>query len=46
MRLEHPGTGEVAVCKGGSGLSTKVHALTEQRGCIEDYKEQGYVPTN
>ena len=45
VRLQHPDTGAVAVCKGKSGLNSRKYptAVNEQRGCIQDYKEQGYT---
>ena len=42
--LKHPETGEIVQCGPYSGLSGNNFAATAliQRGCIEDYKEQGY----
>ena len=44
VRLQHPDTGKVVVCEGRGGLTTHGYALVlaEQRGCIEDFKAQGY----
>ena len=44
VHLRHPETGETAVCTGGSNISSrnKQTKVIEQRGCIEDFKEQGY----
>ncbi len=38
VRLQHPDTGDVVVCEGASGEAE----LSAQRGCIEDFKAQGY----
>ncbi len=44
VRLQHLETGKVVVCEGKSGLPTDAlaPAVLEQRGCIEDFKVQGY----
>ncbi len=48
VRLQHPDTGKIAVCEGKSGVRSREYptAVLEQRGCIQDYKEQGYVRIN
>ena len=48
VRLKDPATGEIAICQGKGGLSANRYAVTvaEQRGCIEDFKDQGYVRVN
>ena len=45
VRLEHPETGRVVICGPYSGLTGYNFAATAaiQRGCVEDFKEQGYV---
>ncbi len=48
VRLQHPDTSKIAVCEGKSGLNNPGYqtAVLEQRGCIQDYKEQGFVRIN
>ena len=45
VRLQHPDTGKIVVCEGKSGLNSRKYptAVNEQRGCIQDFKEQGYA---
>ena len=42
--LKHPETGETVQCGPHSGLTGSNFAATAliQRGCIQDYKEQGF----
>lgn len=44
VRLEHPITGEVQQCGPYAGLTniTYLGAVELQRGCIEDFRAQGY----
>ncbi len=44
VRLQHPDTGKVVVCEGASGVGQQEadRAVSVQRGCIEDFKAQGY----
>ncbi len=47
VHLRNPETGEIAICKGGptsrkAYLPSRQDRLIEQRGCIEDFKEQGF----
>ena len=42
--LKHPETGEIVQCGPHSGLGRSAFAVTAQlqRGCIQDFKEQGF----
>ena len=40
VRLQHPNTGEVVICRGASGEAER----SAQNECIEDFKAQGYQP--
>ena len=44
VHLRHPETGEIAICNGATGLNSadRRTMVIEQRGCIEDFKEQGF----
>ena len=45
VRLQHPDTGKVVVCEGASApinVATAELRILERRGCIEDFKVQGY----
>lgn len=47
IRLRHPGTGQVAVCKGGyrtQGLGGLVDQSAKdlQMRCLDDFQRQGY----
>ena len=45
VRLQHPDTGKVVVCEGRSriiNVATAELTILERRGCIEDFKAQGY----
>ena len=45
VRLKNLETGEVVTCPGRAGHPSNLQGaiVAEQRGCIEDFKEQGYV---
>lgn len=44
VTLRHPETGKTVVCHGGGGLTANAAArrVVTQRGCIEDFRSQGY----
>ena len=44
VRLQHPGTGDVVQYGPYVGLTGYTYSggVVESRGCIEDYKQQGY----
>ena len=44
VTLKHPVTGEIVQCGPHTGLGKSSFAATAalQRGCIEDFKEQGF----
>jgi len=44
VTLKHPVTGEIVQCGPHTGLGRSAFAVTAQlqRGCIQDYKEQGF----
>ena len=46
--LRHPQTGRVAQCGPYQGVGPQMGAVNvvQQRGCIEDYRVQGYVRVN
>lgn len=45
VRLKHPETGHVVQCGPYTGMTAADKAATViiQRGCVQDFKEQGYV---
>ncbi len=45
VRLKHPETGHIVQCGPYTGLTDYTYsgAVISQRGCVEDYKDQGYV---
>ncbi len=45
VRLKHPETGHIVYCGPYTGLNpdTFASSVIIQRGCVVDYKDQGYV---
>ncbi len=45
VTLKHPETGHIVQCGPYTGLTgyTYSGAVMQQRGCVVDYKDQGYV---